>query len=327
MSCRRVGLGFILPGLLAGLLAFLGCSKAPPPWGGAPAPRVVVTIPALYSFVKNVAGDRGAIRCLCTTTGPHHYDPDTTDRSLLRGASLFLANGSGLDDKFANPLHDERETSQVPYFRLSEGLGKLRLKNEDHDEDEKDAKEGHHDEHSHGEFDPHVWLGIEQAKHMVDQIRDKLSEVDSDHAGEYVANARKYNGKLDKLLAEGKKKLEGKKSRKLIAFHDSLEYFARSFDLKIVDVIEKAPGETPTGPELQKLKGLCKKDDGPRVIAVEPQYASNTSAELLKKEVGDKIAIIVVDPLETADAGELGDPRWYENHIRTNIDNLVKALP
>ena len=46
----------------------------------------------------------------------------------------------------------------------------------------------------------------------------------------------------------GEKVLKDKKDRRIISFHESLGYFAKEFDITIVDVIEEGPGQEP-GPE------------------------------------------------------------------------------
>jgi ABC-type Zn uptake system ZnuABC Zn-binding protein ZnuA len=334
MFWRRLGLYLIPPGFLAVLLGVAGCLTADSPWPSGKHPRVVVTIPALYSFVKNVAGEHGAIRCLCTTTGPHHYEYNVQNNLQLREADLFLAIGLGLDDKFSEKMYEHSQNPKLAkgrtYLRLGDTLASnLKYKMPDHDEDEKDNKDhkdAHHDEHDHGEFDPHVWLGIEQAKNMVDQIRDALSAVDREHDEEYATNAADYKKTLDKLHSDGKKSLEKKESKQIISFHESLQYFAKSFGLTIVDAIERAPGSPPTSGDMAKLKEVCKTKKV-HVIAAEPQYASYNAAEQLKKEVGEKITIVEVDPLETADERDLSNPKWYEERMRKNIENLAKALP
>ena len=72
-------------------------------------------------------------------------------------------------------------------------------------------------------------------------IRDELKTIDSAHAEDYDKNADTYIKSLKKLHSDGKDKLKDKKNRKIIAFHESLGYFAKSFELTIVDAIEVAP--------------------------------------------------------------------------------------
>ncbi|HEY7423138.1 MAG TPA: metal ABC transporter substrate-binding protein, partial [Gemmataceae bacterium] len=212
---------------------WLGCARSTPLWQnrGGP-PRVVVTIPALDSFVRNVGGDHIGLVCLCTTKGPHHYEYTPDDANLLRDADLFFAIGLTLDDKFANPIQRESHNARLRYVTLGERLPKeLLRKGEEHEHGKEEAKHEHEHEHEHGEYDPHIWLGIPQAIAMVEIIRDELKKVDPTHQADYDKNAADYIETLQKLHADGKAKLKDKKNRKIIAFHESLGYFADSFDL------------------------------------------------------------------------------------------------
>src|SRR4051812_16984069 len=84
--------------LLVGFLFLVsGCSKPDDPWGKG-SPRVVVTIAPLASFVHAVAGDRGEVKCLCTTTGPHDYRADFRDARVMKNADVVFAIGLQLDD-------------------------------------------------------------------------------------------------------------------------------------------------------------------------------------------------------------------------------------
>jgi zinc transport system substrate-binding protein len=333
MTKRRV-LSLLALVVLVPMVVLLGCGQTSSPWPSGVPVRVVVTTPPLASFVKSVAGPHAAVRCLCTETGAHHREYNAQDLQLFREANLFFAIGLGLDEKFADPLNANANNAGLDYVKLGERLpDKLKLPGEDHDEhDAKDkGKEEHGHEH-HGKFDPHVWLGIEQAVAMVETIRDKLKGADAAHAAEYDANAKKYIETLNKLLADGRAKIEGKKDKKIVSFHDSLRYFEKSFGIEIVDVIELTAGDSPTPKQLADLVETCKKHHV-QVIAVEPQYPVSGAAETLRRELEKpannlKVQMAEVDPMETAkEPKELEDAGWYEARMRRNFEELAKVLP
>lgn len=330
MTKRQVAMSLGFVALLALLLGLAGCTSAPAVWGDAKSPRVVVTIAPLASFVKNVGGEHVAIKCLCTEKGPHHYEGDVHDALYLREANDFFAIGLDLE-KFSDKMSTQSRNPKLRYVQLGKELPeKLKLEvHHEHDEhaDHKDAH-GHDHGHSHGAgADPHVWLGIPQAKAMVAMIRDELKRSAPEHAADYDANAKAYLQRLDALHKEGKEALAPKKNKKIVSFHESLPYFADSFGIKIVESIEDVPGEPPSPAKLADLVEDCKKEDV-HVIAVEPQYSQNTSAATLVKALPAGWAkLVTVDPLETADEKDLQDPKWYEMRMRKNIEELAKALP
>jgi zinc transport system substrate-binding protein len=196
------------------------------------------------------------------------------------------------------------------------------------DDDDKDEKKGGHHHHHHGGSDPHVWLGIPEAIALTQCIRDELVKADPEHRGNYEKRAADYILKLEKLGADGKKALADKKDRNIVAFHDSLQYFARSFGLKVVASIEGLAGQEPDPGRFKDLLKACQRDNV-RVIAVEPQYPRNTAAKSLLTELKAKgvpdVVFAEVDPLETAEPDQL-KPDYYEKKMRENIENLAKAL-
>jgi ABC-type Zn uptake system ZnuABC Zn-binding protein ZnuA len=328
-------LGLVPAALFALFVGISGCGRSTDPWEGETgSPKVVVTIAPLYSFVQGVAGKQAAVKCLCTTTGPHHYTADTRHAHMLEKAALVFSIGLTLDDtKLADPLVALSRRKDLVHVKLGEKLPKnmLRDMEGDHDHEHKAGKGDHH-HHDHGKTDPHVWLGIPEAIKMVEIIRDELVKKDEAHAGEYKKNAEKYIESLKTLQEDGKKMLADKKVKRIISFHDSLGYFARSFDIKIADVIELGPGDEPTAKHLADLVEQCRDKDNPvGAITVEPQYPKSSSAAIVQKELkakGITIDLVTVDPLETADPTELKNEgaKWYEARIQQNLKALADVL-
>src|ERR1700749_2134459 len=103
----------------AALIPLPGCGVAVDPWQDVEGKlRIVTTIAPLESFARAVGGDRVAIRCLCTSTGPHHYEPDTGAARLLGKADLFLAVGLTLDDTFAEAMAHMARRPELIYVKV-----------------------------------------------------------------------------------------------------------------------------------------------------------------------------------------------------------------
>jgi ABC-type Zn uptake system ZnuABC Zn-binding protein ZnuA len=345
-------LSLLAVGVVAALgLTQSGCSKHADVWEGKGGPpRVVVSFAPLDSFVKAVGGDHVGVICLATTTGPHDYDYSEAEKVSVRHADLLLGIGLGLDDSFAPKLFNASGNSKLRFVKLGESLpaGMLR-KAEDEDEKEKKDEKGKKDEkeekgkdarheHEHGEYDPHVWLGIDQAVKMVEKIRDELSDLDKTHKEEYARNAEAYIKTLNELKKQGREELKDKKDKRLISLHDSLEYFADTYGLEIVGVVEVLPGDEPDSAKRKELVDRCLKDKV-KYIAIEEQYPSK-AAEAIRDEVQSKakkradkdpsfkdykIKLIKIDPLETAEKKDLGAGLYVETmkkNLKTLADNL-----
>src|SRR5262249_41436614 len=151
---------------------------------------------------------------------------------------------------------------------------------------------------------------------------------DAAHAAEYDKRAAEYVAKLRKLKADGLELLKNKSDRRLVTFHESLGYFADAFNLKVVGVVQKKPGVEPNDSEMKDLVKLCAKEKV-RLIAVEPQYSTRTSAgqlgaELIRAGVKDA-ELVEIDPLETVRPTDL-TPDWYEQKMRANLAALADKM-
>jgi zinc transport system substrate-binding protein len=307
-----LGLGTALP----------GCSKAKNPWEDVPGgpSKVLVTIPPLYCFAKNVVGEDAAVLCLLGSHGPHGYDPPPEDSLKAKKAGVFFAVGLGLDE-FTGKIVNSSGNKKIKVVEVGELVGAIKEEH-GHGKEEKG-----HDHHHHGEYDPHVWLGIPESIKMVNAIRDTMQEIDPKNKDGYAKRAAAYVQELEKLHAYGKALLKNKKNKKLIATHESLRYFAKSFDLDVLDSIQPRPGIEADAGKMRDLVKLMKEKDV-RVIATEPQYPQNL-AEILKTNLGKQkieVKLVEIDPLETAPADEL-NAGYYVKKMRENITNLAKALP
>jgi zinc transport system substrate-binding protein len=327
MNMRRTVIGLVGVAILACAASLAGCRHGEVPQWKGQHPHVVATIAPLACFARNVGGAHAEVKCLCTVTGPHETVFDAQESLLLRDTDVFLAVGLGLDEKFADKMYTHSNNAHLRYVKLGDSLPKDLKLHSDPDEDDKAKDKEKHEEH--GEINPHVWLGLAQAKAMVAMIRDELKKADPAHADDYDANAKKYSASLDKLLADGKQQLAGKTNRKVIAFHDSLPYFAGNFGIQIAGTIELAPGDEPSAAQLARLVKLCKEQDV-RVIAAEPQYPKTTSVKTLHDSLDAKgftVQMAEVDPLETAEPGQLDDLAWYEQKMRGSVEDLARKLP
>jgi len=308
----------------AATLIGFGCTRRPDTvaWPDKPGPKVVVTFAPLHSFATSVMGTRGTVRTILATQGPHDYQPTAEDAKTIDGADLFFHNGLGLEGSLIPTIRNARPGTKVSFVDLGGKIPKYTL----HDMEDDHGHEGH--SHGHG-IDPHVWLGIDTAKLMVQAIRDELKAIDPEYAAEYDKNASAFLDTLEQLRDEGKKILSGipKDDRKFVTMHDSLGYFAKTFDLTIGGIIELSPGQEPSQKELEELIEACTKHKV-RVIALEPQYSSNGGAKTLERELKRKgldPILIVIDPLETADPAALS-PGLYVNTMRENLKVLSEAL-
>ena len=228
----------LCPLLFSIALGSSGCTPAPDFWVEAKPSqnKILVSFPPLYCITHAVAGDDAYVLCLLTSQGPHDYDGGPTDPLKVADADLVISNGLGLDDAFVDKMLRAARTSPKTL-----NVGAVMEKNILHED------KGHlHDDgkiHIHGQHDPHIWLGPEQAIAMTRIIAGKLADIDPAHKEGYAEREEKFIEELKKLEEHGKTAFKDKTHKNIVTMHESFGYFVKPFGLTVVRPIQAKPGE------------------------------------------------------------------------------------
>ena len=204
---------------------------------------------------------------------------------------------------------------------------KAKAGHDDHGHDdhghEKKAKAGHddhgHDDHGHEGFDPHIWLDPINAKALVHEIEEVLSEKDPTHAAQYEANAKALESKLDRLVADVSTELKPLHDKGFIVFHDAYQYFEKRFDIKASGSITISPEILPGAERVSEIQGKIKQL-GVTCVFAEPQFEPKLVSTVIE---GTKAKSGVIDPLGAA--LEKG-PDQYFQLIRNMATSIKKCL-
>lgn len=199
----------------------------------------------------------------------------------------------------------------------------------DHDEDKHDDHAGHdhdekhgHDEkhetaeahghdhgdddghgHAHGAFDAHIWLDPENAKAMVNEIAEALSEADPDNAAAYEANAAKTVERIETMRADIDARLTPLRGKGFIVFHDGYQYFEKRFDVTASGSITVSPEVMPGAERVAEIKARIG-ELGATCVFAEPQFEPKLIQVVTE---GTAARSGVLDPLgaELADGPDL----------------------
>ncbi|MBC2859212.1 zinc ABC transporter substrate-binding protein ZnuA [Stappia sp. 28M-7] len=193
----------------------------------------------------------------------------------------------------------------------------------DHDEDKHDDHAGHdHDEkhetaeahghdhgdadghgHAHGAFDAHIWLDPENAKAMVNEIAEALSEADPENAAAYEANAAKTVERIETMRADIDARLTPLRGKGFIVFHDGYQYFEKRFDVTASGSITVSPEVMPGAERVAEIKARIG-ELGATCVFAEPQFEPKLIQVVTE---GTAARSGVLDPLgaELADGPDL----------------------
>ena len=195
-------------------------------------------------------------------------------------------------------------------------------KKDDHGHDDHDdhKKDDHgHDDHGHDGTDPHVWLDPINAKALVHEIEEALTESDPANAAAYEANAETMMSRLDDLVTEIDAVLEPVKGRGYVVFHDAYQYFEARFGVSAVGSITVSPEVLPGAERVAKLQDKVR-DLGATCVFSEPQFEPKLVVTITENT---NAGTGVLDPLGTS----INDgPDLYFTLIRNMAASLKNCL-
>ena len=292
--------------LLAGLAAVLltpsltGCGSD----DGGDGVQVVAGFYALEYVAQRVGGDHVSVETL-TTPGQEPHDAELTvaqTAEVLEADLVLHAEGF-------QPALDEA-AADAPRDTVLEALDVLRTR---------DPAIGGARPVTVLEDDPHFWLDPRALATVAEEVRDRLVDVDPEHAEDYRSNAAELVADLvgvDGRFATG---LDDCERRTVVTSHDAFAYLGYRYDLDLESVTGLSPDAEASPQHLAELADLIRAEGITTVFSerlVDPELA-----ETLSEELGLRTAVL--DPVEGL-SDETSDED-YLSLMRANLAALEQA--
>ena len=296
------------------LLSFITSAKA--------EVKVVTSIKPIHSLVSYVMDGVGAPDLIVDGfNSPHNFQLKPSHAKMLENADIIFWIGEGLENFLEKPLDSISKNAKKVELMEIKGINKLEFreknifnehdhdehkheedghKEEEHDEHEH-GEDGHkeekhddhdgHDDHGHGDHDPHIWLDPQNAKVIVKLITKELSELDSKNAPTYKKNSEKALSDLDKLIKKVKK--DTNKDLRFVAFHDAYHYYEDRFGINLLGALTVNPDVLPGAEQLAEIREVIEHEKV-NCIFSEPQFNPDI-IKSIAKDTGIKTGVL--DPL------------------------------
>ncbi|MCT4605151.1 MAG: zinc ABC transporter substrate-binding protein [Marinisporobacter sp.] len=204
---------------------------------------VAVSIVPQETFVKVVGGDLiEVITMIPPGNSPENYAPSPRELQMLSKSRVYFSIG----------VPTEKANIIPKLASINENIELIPL--------EAEVSKVYKDrEFSPRERDPHIWLSPKRVKVMIEVIKDKLCEMDSENEEIYIKNAKEYIEKLDKLDEEVKKSIKDLPKKGFFVYHPAFGYFAEDYGLKMI-AIEKE-GKEATIEDIKRIIECAKKEN------------------------------------------------------------------
>lgn len=301
--------------------------------------NIVTSTYITRDLAQEIAGDSGTVTCLIPKgQGVHGFEPSPKDMNMLKEADLFIYNGAGLEswvDTVKDTMGEDGAAAEA-----SEGIELLagghhhHHDGEEHDHDhdatdhDHDAAEHDHDhdhdhdaaehdhDHDHGGKDPHVWMSVQNAKQMAQNIADAMIKQDPGNKANYEANLAELNKKLDSLDSSFKETLAKAKTKDIVVSHEAYGYLAKEYGLHQIP-IEGINSESEPDPKAMKEIIELMKEKNIKMVFTEPNE-DDKIAQTIASETGAEVKEL--DPLEYE-----SDQNYIER-MENNLKVLESAL-
>ena len=234
--------------------------------------KVVATIFPIYDFARNIGGDRVNVTMLLPpATDAHNYELKPEDIVKVSKADIFLFTNFEMEQWAYKIIKAAGEKTNV--LPVETGSGTVLLPLNDVEDHEKDASR----------FDPHIWLDLDNAQKMVDNIARAFIKKDSRHSDYYLKNAREYKLKLIALDQRYHTELAKCQTKTILhAGHWAFAYLAHKYNLIYIAAYNASADVEPSPQNIFALVEKIKEQNVPYIYyedIVAPRLAQTIAQE------------------------------------------------
>jgi len=281
--------------------------------------RILATTFPMYQIARNISqGDDGIeveLMIPAEMGCPHDYALTPQDMHKLAHADVLIVNGLGMEEFLGVPINKANPRLQI--IDSSRGIDQiLQYSGGEHDE----AGHGHRPSaHEHG-ANPHLFASPRMVALLAANIAKGLAGIHPAGADRYVANARAYGQRLNRLADEMAALGARLPNNRIVTQHGVFDYLARDMGLEVVAVVQAHPGQNPSAAEILDLVAAIKAQKA-GALFTEPQYPEAVGTTIAR-EAG--IVAARLDPV--ASGLEQAPLDYYEQAMRRNMTVLEQTL-
>jgi zinc transport system substrate-binding protein len=233
-------------------------------------PHVVASVAPLHSLVAGVMAGVGEPHLLiAAAASPHDYALRPSDARALEKAEVVFWVGPALEGFLARPLAALAARARLVTLGDSAAIMRLPARRNTPPDASLDA----------ATIDPHIWLGVANARAIVDIVVARLAAHDGANAPAYRANGAQLAARLDDLAGEIRAIIAPVATQPYVVFHDAYRYFEHDFAIAPVAAVTPSPELRPGARGLARLRRTIA-DTGARCIFAEPQTTTSLVATI-----------------------------------------------
>jgi zinc transport system substrate-binding protein len=292
-------------------------------------PNIVCTAFPQYDFVKEILGEKiedfNVEYLFSNGADVHSFENDIGyDKKIkILKSDIFIYNGGESDGCVKDIINDKSMNSTCKTISMIDCIDKKNLihNNENHVHDTSCDEE-----HSHLEYDEHVWLSLENAIKICNKISENIIDFDSNNKEIYESNTAKYIDKLNELKSDFSKEFSSQNDPfVVVADRFPFKYLFSEFEISYSAAFSGCTAETEASYDsIIRLVEDVSKHNLKSVIVLEKSN-SNISDSIINAS-NRTLDIYRINSLQSVSDDEIKNGLTYYTAMKENLDSIKKSL-
>jgi len=271
--------------------------------------QVVVSFNAMRELAEAIGGNKIEIKTIIPDgVEPHDFEPKASDVTALSTASVFIINGFGMEQSWAEKAIKTAGNKNLLFVIASNGATPIY---------DTAASAFWNSQSQRHDIDPHIWLSLQGAKWEAKNIHNAFIKADPANKAYYDANYDAFSAKIDYLYTDYKTKFDQSPYKVFITGHAAFSYMARDFGLQQNSLENVFASGEPSARRLKELADFCL-NHHISTIFVEDMESPKIS-QTLAHEVGANVEGIYT--LESSNGS-----KTYLQTQKENLEKIYQSL-
>lgn len=268
---------------------------------------IVTSFYPVYDLTSKIVGDKAEVINLTKTGDAHSFEPNLKDMELISNSDLLVVNGAGFENWLNQIIQSQGD---LKILDLSKNIDLINL-NELYD-----------NQSVNDEIDPHTWLSPKNVLIMLEDIKNKIIEIDKNNEDYYKQNYEKYKVEFTQLSEDYDNMLSEYKGYAFVAPHTAFNYLVRDYGLKQIGIEGVNSVNEPNAARMKEVVDLMKSN---KINTVFYEYGQSSKiAESIANEIGGNVKPI--STLEVITEKDINNGSDYITLLRLNLKNLVESF-
>lgn len=270
---------------------------------------IYTSIYPLQYAAEQIAGDEASVSSIYPPgVDAHTYEPATKDVTAIAEGDLFLYLGADMES-FADSIKNSLKSQPIEFVSMEDT-------NPDMFETGKK-----HDEHDHGDLDPHIWLDPTRMIAIGEIVRDELITASPDNEAEFRENYDAFKEDMQALDASFHDTLDDKHAKKILVSHAAYGYWESAYDIDQIAISGISSSDEPSQKELTEVADIAEENQLKYIIF--EKNTSNKVATIIQDHI--KAEKLEIHNLEVLSDEDINHDEDYLSLMKQNLEVLDQA--